>query len=349
MIFSLNKQTLQKDLQSFLSLTADRQARFDAAPEMFPSVPPRVNLQQRRLHPERMTLRFCGSITSPNGLLFCDFRSDDGPLPPFCPGQQARVFCGAVSHPLLLASAPEEAAEGVYRFGVSAEKQQDAYAFFERLSVGSSVEMRAPAGSFRYLSLRDGNSIVLVVDSAGLSAACSFAAAFPPDGQINIAFYTINCVRESFFDERFHQVDSPEALGRPAQDAPLFVCGSSSLCNYLQPVSAFVSARFLPIGALVRSEPLHRIFTCAVQTVKGTCVVPCGSDSPLLSSLEEAGIRVPVSCADGECGCCRMRLLSGSVTFYDSPDRDPRRRADAERSVIHACRVFPDSDLTVSF
>ena len=38
MIFETDDKTLQQDLRAFLSLTADRQARFDAAPDAVPAV-----------------------------------------------------------------------------------------------------------------------------------------------------------------------------------------------------------------------------------------------------------------------------------------------------------------------
>ena len=43
MIFSVDDQTLQADLQAFLSLTDNRQAWFDAASELQPPADHRVN------------------------------------------------------------------------------------------------------------------------------------------------------------------------------------------------------------------------------------------------------------------------------------------------------------------
>ena len=349
MIFPTDEQTLQADLQSFLSLTSVRQARFDAAPDAPPPAGFRVNEQQRRLHPEMQEMRFCGGTHSPNGLLFCELRTETGPAAPFRPGQQARVYCGAVSYPLYFASAPADAARGRYLLGVSVEAQPEAYAYFERLAVGEAVSLRAPAGSFYYLPFRDKKKLVFAVDPAGLPAAAAFAADCPPGGEPEITFSCFHCEREPFFDERFQLSDAPDAVKPVAEDTSLFVCGSGAFCETVRALPAFSGARSEPVRRLRRSPSLNRRFSCTLVSAVGTRVFPCDADVPLLASLETAGVHVPAGCGNGECGFCRLRLLSGSVTSYDPPEADPRRRADAARSVVHACRVFPDSDLTIAF
>ena len=139
MIFPVDKKALRTDLQAFLSLIEKRQARFDAAPDTPPPGDFYVNAQQRRLHPDVQTLRFRGSTVSPNGLLFCELQTETGPAAPFRPGQQARVYCGAVSYPVFFASAPADAAKGRYVLGVSADAQPDAYAYFKGLSARDPV------------------------------------------------------------------------------------------------------------------------------------------------------------------------------------------------------------------
>ena len=349
MIFSVDDQTLQADLQAFLSLTDNRQAWFDAASELQPPADHRVNAQQRRLHPDVCTMRFCGSTLSPNGLLFCRLQTENGAAAPFRPGQQARVFCGAVSYPVFLSSASAQAAEGYYLLGISAQAQPEAYSFFEGLHPGSTVTLRAPVGTRYYQPLRDGARLLFVADPEGLPAAAAFAASCPPGGGTQIAFYCVGCVPEPLFDERFRCID-PSALpdSLPA-DTVCFVCGSETLCAAVKTHPSFERARYLTARQPRRATPLGKTFSCTLITAGGTRVFPCDSDVPLLASLESAGVRVPANCSEGECGFCRCRLIAGSVTAIDPPGEDLRRRADAARAVFHSCRVFPDSDLTVAF
>lgn len=349
MIFPTDKQTLQADLQSFLSLTVDRQARFDAAPDALPPVAFRVNEQQRRLHPDVQTMRFCGGTLSPNGLLFCQLQTESGPAVPFRPGQQARIYCGAVSYPVFLSSAPAKAAEGYYLLGVSGKAQPEVYSYFERLNEGDAVKLRAPIGSRFYQPLRDGNDLVFIADPEGLPAAAAFAAAFPSGCETKLSFFCVDCAEEPFFDERFRLIDVsalPETI--PAGTG-CFVCGGDALCAAVRSIPAYASARVLTARQPRRERSIEKMFSCTLITASGTRVFPCAADEPLLSSLEKAGVCVSANCSNGECGFCRLRLLSGSVKQYDLPESDPRRRADAIRSVVHACRVFPDSDLTIAF
>lgn len=349
MIFPTDEQTLQADLQSFLSLTAVRQARFDAAPDTAAPAGFRVNEQQRRLHPDKQTMRFSGGTLSPNGLLFCELRTGSGPAALFRPGQQARVYCGEVSYPVYFASAPADAAKGRYLLGVSAQAQPEICSYFESLHEGDTVKLRAPVGSRFYQPLRDGSDLIFVTDPEGLPAAAAFAAACPPGSGTNLSFFCVDCEKEPFFDERFRLVDVsglPETL--PAGTG-CFVCGGDALFAAVRSVPAYTSAVSLSVRQPRRKQSIGKTFACTLVTAGGTRVFPCSSDEPLLASLEKAGVRVPANCSNGECGFCRLRLLSGSVTHYDPPEADPRRKADAARSVIHACRVFPDSDLTIAF
>lgn len=349
MIFPVDEKALRTDLQAFLSLTEKRQARFDAAPDTPPPGDFYVNAQQRRLHPDVQTLRFRGSTVSPNGFLFCELQAKNGAVAPFRPGQQARVYCGAVSYPVFFASAPADAAKGRYVLGVSAEAQPEAFSFFERLAAGAAVSLRAPVGSFYYLSVRDRQRIVFITDTAGMPAAAAFAAAYPAGGGPDIGFYCVNCRPEPFFDGRFCTVGAVSDIPLPEKDTNVFVCGSPALCGETKRLPAFSRARCETVQEPRRAAPLNKTFSCTLVTAGGTRVFPCDSDIPLLAALETAGVQIPANCTGGECGFCRLRLLSGSVTPFDPPETDPRRRADAARAVIHACRTFPDSDLTLAF
>ena len=345
MIFETDDKTLQRDLRAFLSLTADRQARFDAAPDAVPAVSG-VNEQQKRLHPDLQTLRLRRTWRSANGLRFASLETEAGPAAVFRPGQQARLYVNGISHPVFFASAPADAAKGVYTVGASPETQPEVCGYLDLLSAGDPLVLRAPIGSFYYLGVRDRGPLAFVCDAHGLPAAAAFAAALPPEDRPDLAFYCVNCEPEPFFDRRFHIAAS---LPAPPRAARLFVCGSLSFCSEARALPAFARARFCTAEQPRRAQPRGGTFSCTLRTADGERTFPCSADLPLLAALEAAGVRVPANCSSGECGFCRLRLLSGSVTPFDPPSSDPRRRADAAHAVIHACRSFPDSDLTVSF
>lgn len=78
--------------------------------------------------------------------------------------------------------------------------------------------------------------------------------------------------------------------------------------------------------------------------VKGKQAVTAKSGETLLSSLERAGIIVPVNCRCGECSICRVKLVSGRVF---QPRGVLLREADARFGYIHSCKSYPLEDLEI--
>ncbi len=73
--------------------------------------------------------------------------------------------------------------------------------------------------------------------------------------------------------------------------------------------------------------------------------VTAAANEPLISALERAKIKAPVSCRSGECGFCRSKLVSGSV--YIPRNNDFRREADKKYDYIHPCASYPTSDIVL--
>jgi ferredoxin len=79
-------------------------------------------------------------------------------------------------------------------------------------------------------------------------------------------------------------------------------------------------------------------------TVRGGATFPAAAGEPLLNSLERNGFSVPSHCRSGECGFCRMKILSGRVF---PPDRTTVRESDRWVNYVHACLTYPLSDLEI--
>ncbi len=75
---------------------------------------------------------------------------------------------------------------------------------------------------------------------------------------------------------------------------------------------------------------------------RGEFEVPAAE--PLLNSLERHGLAVRNFCRAGECGACRVRLVSGKVLV---PPQTHVREADRRNGYIHTCSSFPIEDLVV--
>ncbi len=65
---------------------------------------------------------------------------------------------------------------------------------------------------------------------------------------------------------------------------------------------------------------------------------------PLLDSLEHHGVMVPSLCRSGECGRCRVRILSGRVFV---PAHVHVRQADLAMGYVHSCAAWPIEGLTI--
>ena len=73
--------------------------------------------------------------------------------------------------------------------------------------------------------------------------------------------------------------------------------------------------------------------------------IKASSKETVLVAMERAGITAPARCRSGECGWCRSKLLSGSVSIPSQ--NDFRRHMDKETDHIHPCVTFPCSDLVI--
>ena len=345
MIFHTEKNTLQEDLTAFLSVPVQRQAVFDNAPDSLPVFGLGVNAQQERLHPATSVYTVRDLIYTENGILTITLQTQNGTVPPYRAGQQARVFCPDISYSLFLAGAYNTQPEGFLQIAVSPICQPDAFAYLAGRQEGDSLRLTIPVGQFYFLPPRDQGAIVFLADSAGLPAARAFAEAV--GSEQDIAFFCVNCHPEPFFDKRFHCIPSVENIKQQKTHSHCFIAGSRIFCERAFAICNY-SARVCCVEAPTRLHGTKKTFSCMCVGAIENRTISCDSDIPLLSSLEKAGIEIPARCNNGECGFCRCRLTSGSITVFTSPwQQDSRRCADAERNVFHACCSFPDSDLTI--
>ncbi|MCF8145466.1 MAG: 2Fe-2S iron-sulfur cluster binding domain-containing protein [Deltaproteobacteria bacterium] len=78
--------------------------------------------------------------------------------------------------------------------------------------------------------------------------------------------------------------------------------------------------------------------------VSGADAIHARAGEPLLTALENAGLRVPALCRSGECSMCRIKILSGKVF---QPAGVPVRKSDRQFRYVHACVSYPLEDLEI--
>lgn len=77
-------------------------------------------------------------------------------------------------------------------------------------------------------------------------------------------------------------------------------------------------------------------------------VYPCSETKHLLAGMMQLGKKgIPVGCRSGGCGVCKVKVLSGQYTSKKM-SRDHVSEAEESDGTVLACRVFPQSDITLS-
>ncbi len=84
--------------------------------------------------------------------------------------------------------------------------------------------------------------------------------------------------------------------------------------------------------------------TFKVTFAKSHREIACGEHQHVLAAAREAGVRLPSSCAQGMCGTCKVKLISGEVDMKHSGGI---RQREIDQGMVLLCCSTPRSDLVV--
>jgi ferredoxin-NADP reductase len=124
-------------------------------------------------------------------------------------------------------------------------------------------------------------------------------------------------------------LDLDALLGEPTPDTLVYCCGPEPLLAAVEqrctgwPPGALHVERFAakPLTEPVRSEAFEVVLAQSELTL---CVPP---DRSILSVVEEAGVGLLSSCAEGTCGTCETAVLAGELDHRDSVLSEDERQA----------------------
>ena len=134
-----------------------------------------------------------------------------------------------------------------------------------------------------------------------------------------------------------------------------YICGPNAMCNL---VIDSLGALGVPNHLLRRElygppaqiteesvwpSNLPADTRCQVA-VEGRGEFDVAANETLLNSLERNGVEVRATCRSGECGACRLQLLSGRVVVSE---QTCVREADTVHGFVHACASYPIEDVKV--
>jgi ferredoxin-NADP reductase len=114
-------------------------------------------------------------------------------------------------------------------------------------------------------------------------------------------------------------IDLQTLLEKPSEGTLIYCCGPQPLLDAVQrasahwPEDALHFEHFVPVQ---QDHPTNQPFE--VELSESGVVLEVPADKSILQVVDEAGIDVLSSCAEGTCGTCETVVLSGEVDHRDS-------------------------------
>ncbi|MGY1643390.1 PDR/VanB family oxidoreductase [Geodermatophilus sp. SYSU D00703] len=272
----------------------------------------------------------------------------DSPLPPWTPGSHADLLledaalAGAPTRQYSLCGDPADS--HLWRFGVLNEPESRGTSrhVHERLQVGDVLRVRGPRNNFplvdspRYLFIAGGIGItpILPMIRAAEAADADWELVYGGRRRASMAFLDELAQYGDRVSIRPQDevglLDLDALLGEPRADTRVYCCGPEPLLAAVGercaawPAGTLHVERFAakPLTEPVRSE------TFEVVLEQSELTLPVPPERSILEVVEEAGVGVLSSCAEGTCGTCETGVLDGVPDHRDSVLSDEERAAN---------------------
>ena len=257
----------------------------------------------------------------------------DHPLPAWEPGAHVDLILdSAPTRQYSLCGDPADRHE--YRLGIlrDTEGRGGSTYVHDRLSEGDVVRVRGPRNNFpfvaspRYLFLAGGIGItpILPMIRAAEGVGADWRLVYGGRTRDSMAFLD----ELSQYGDRVEVRPQEETgllplaalLGTPNSQTAIYCCGPEPLLAAVEahstgwPPAALHLERFAPKP---QAEPVRKeAFDVVLQRSELTLTVP--PQRSILSVVEDAGVGVLSSCAEGTCGTCETRVLDGDPDHLDS-------------------------------
>lgn len=274
-------------------------------------------------------------------------RADGGELPAFTAGSHIDVELpnGAVRQ-YSLCNPPGERAR--YEIGVLLEPQGrgGSRCAHEQLAVGSTLRISAPKNHF---ALADGaRHSILLAGGIGVTPILAMAEALTAaDASFEMHYGTRSRARTAFAERlaaapyasrvHLHHDDGPDAqkfdaarvLASPQPGTHLYVCGPKGYIDHVLGSArrlgwAEASLHVEYFAGAVIDHRADGPFEIVLGRSGRRVTVAAGET--VIAALAAQGVEVPVSCEQGVCGTCVLRVTGGT------PDHRDMLFSDAERA-----------------
>lgn len=273
-----------------------------------------------------------------DGICLFELRAlDDTPLPPFTAGAHIDVTLpnGAIRQYSLC---NDPAQRDRYELGILLEPEGrgGSRSAHESLVVGSRVRIAHPRNLF---ALAPARHSILLAGGIGITPMLAMAAQLTrEDRSFELHYCGRSASRMAFRDRMaasayasrvyLHADDgAPEqrfdtASMLPAPDAGIhaYICGPRGFMDHV--IATFVAKGWAEENVHVEcfSAPPNDATNAGefeVQVGAGGPVIPVPADQSVAEALTRAGIEIPLSCEQGICGTCAIRVLEGEPDHRD--------------------------------
>jgi len=267
----------------------------------------------------------------------------DHPLPPWAPGAHVDLVLGeAPTRQYSLCGDPAD--HHVWRLGVLRDPNGRGSSLYvhDQLQVGDTIRVRGPRNNFelvpspRYVFIAGGIGItpILTMIQKAEAAGADWRLVYGGRHHASMAFLDELAQfggRVTVWpqDEK-GLIDLDTLLGVPQADTLVYCCGPEPLLAAVEQRCATWPARSLHVerfSAKPLTEPARAdAFEVVLAQSELTLTIP--PDRSILDVVEEAGVGVLSSCAEGTCGTCETPVLEGEPDHRDSVLDDEEKAAN---------------------
>ncbi len=127
------------------------------------------------------------------------------------------------------------------------------------------------------------------------------------------------------------KLDINSALGKPAADKHLYVCGPTGFLEFVRSSAknagwADSNVHYEYFGADIQESETTGSFQ--VQVASSGQIFTVEPDETIVNALEKNGVDIPISCEQGVCGTCLTRVIEGTPEHLDHYLTDDEREAN---------------------
>lgn len=282
------------------------------------------------------TLRVQQKSWESDGVISVTFADPSGAqLPPWQPGSHLSLHLpNGLIREYSLCSNPLDSSSWTVAVLRTPDSRGGSQLVHDGLPVGSLLKVEGPRNSF---ALEDAGRYVLIAGGIGITPIISMARKLQAAGADWSLLYTGRSRATMAFLPEIEALpqdritihaddeangsypDLAAAVGTLSSDALVYACGPEPLlkavAGAMQDEGQLRIERFKAPEKVVVAERDESSFDVVCNSTGQR--IPVGPEVSVLAALNNAGIDVPSSCAEGICGTCETRVISGDVEHRD--------------------------------